>query len=481
MEIDRVLVDIGGSGRQQIKYGMMMCLVKMYHPLHTLQYNFVARKTEFSCNNDSSVDEDSWTNNTCPVTCSNVTYSEDTIIAEWDLVCEDNWFSKLTMSSLMLGFLIGSAFLGWAADKIGRKRNFMMSLLGMLLSNLISATTPHFYVYLFSRFLVGLFQAGNILSAVTLLAELVGPAYRGLYQLVLMAFFSIGICLLSLIAYYLQYSWRMLTLTVTIIGIPLLVLQWCLIESPRWLLAQNRKDEAEALLIDIAKGNGKTGKLDFKLRAPTAGSDKSQSSESMLRLLTSPRLILISLILCFCWFTVGGVYYGLTIAAGSMGTDVYTGTALSGVVELPSLLIIYYVIDYHGRRVAMVTLFLLAGVSCVSIRLLSSTLTTYLAMGGKMCIASAFNVAYVCTSEIYATSIRNTAIGFMSALARVGAILAPFIVMLGEMSPGTDFLIFGIISLVGGVLLFWLPETRNKPLPESVKEMLISKDSPLKI
>ena len=103
----------------------------------------------------------------------------------------------------------------------------------MLLSNLISATTPHFYVYLFSRFLVGLFQAGNILSAVTLLAELVGPAYRGLYQLVLMAFFSIGICLLSLIAYYLQYSWRMLTLTVTIIGIPLLVLQWCLIESPR--------------------------------------------------------------------------------------------------------------------------------------------------------------------------------------------------------------------------------------------------------
>ena len=45
MEIDRVLVDIGGSGRQQIKYGMMMCLVKMYHPLHTLQYNIVARKT----------------------------------------------------------------------------------------------------------------------------------------------------------------------------------------------------------------------------------------------------------------------------------------------------------------------------------------------------------------------------------------------------------------------------------------------------
>ena len=111
MEIDRVLVDIGGSGRQQIKYGMMMCLVKMYHPLHTLQYNFVARKTEFSCSN-STGEEDRLTNNTCPVSCNNITYSEDTIIAEWDLICEDNWFSKLTMSSLMLGavLIISSLF-----------------------------------------------------------------------------------------------------------------------------------------------------------------------------------------------------------------------------------------------------------------------------------------------------------------------------------------------------------------------------------
>ena len=103
MEIDHVLVDIGGSGRQQIKYGLMMCLVKMYHPLHTLQYNFVARKTEFSCTNSTGDDDDVVTNNTCPASCTNVTYSEDTIIAEWGLVCEDNWFSKLTMSSLMLG------------------------------------------------------------------------------------------------------------------------------------------------------------------------------------------------------------------------------------------------------------------------------------------------------------------------------------------------------------------------------------------
>ena len=47
MEIDNVFLEIGESGRQQIKYGLMLCLAKMYHPLHTLQYNFVARQTGF--------------------------------------------------------------------------------------------------------------------------------------------------------------------------------------------------------------------------------------------------------------------------------------------------------------------------------------------------------------------------------------------------------------------------------------------------
>ena len=75
---------------------------------------------------------------------------------------------------------------------IGRKRNLLLTLAGLLLANLVSAATPHFSVYLGSRLLVGVFLAGNILSAVTLLNELVGPSYRGVYCLCLMGSFSIG-------------------------------------------------------------------------------------------------------------------------------------------------------------------------------------------------------------------------------------------------------------------------------------------------
>ena len=103
---------------------------------------------------------------------------------------------------------------------------------------------------------------------------------------------------------------------------------------------------------------------------------------------------------------------------------------------------------------------------CCRIKIMPESMTTLLALCGKLCIAAAFNVwsfsyivclkqivyrsfvhiqvVYIISSEIFATTIRNSALGLASALARVGAILAPFVVMLGELAPGAQFLLFGI-------------------------------------
>ena len=96
----------------------MLCLLKMYTPFHTLQYSFVARQTDFTCitaNNQSLA-------STCPEDrvsqCASLHYEQDTIIAEWDLVCDQNWLSKITMSSLMLGQHSASFQLGGQNMKI---------------------------------------------------------------------------------------------------------------------------------------------------------------------------------------------------------------------------------------------------------------------------------------------------------------------------------------------------------------------------
>ena len=85
--------------------------------------------------------------------------------------------------------------------------------------------------------------------------ELVGPSKRGIFGLTIKAAKGMGIAVLSVIAYQVQH-WRQLTLLISILGLPLISYHWIIPESPRWLITQNRFQEAMNVLEDIAKGNG---------------------------------------------------------------------------------------------------------------------------------------------------------------------------------------------------------------------------------
>jgi len=447
-----------------------------------LQYTFVGRTSEFTCTTGKKT-----LTNQCFQSvvsgCSNLTFSEPTILAEWSLVCERNWLSKVTMSSLMLGFLVGALLLGDLADRIGRRSNLLLTLGGVIMANLVSASTGQYSVYIFSRFLVGFFISGNILSVVVLTSELVGPSYRGIYGLAVMGSFPVGLVLLSAMASRVT-SWRMLTAAVSLLGLPLLWLSSFLVESPRWYLSKDLPMEAEQVLIAIGRGNGVTGRMDFKLRPGRLHSDqKAGSRDSILKLFTDKRLLGVTLILLYNWFVNGASYYGMTLAAGNIGTDIYTGSALSGLVELPAVFFTYLAIQHAGRRLALSSFLVMSGVSCLAVQLCSAAggTATTLALFGKMNIAASFKAAYILSGEVFSTSIRNSAMGLVSAFARLGAILAPFIVMAGETVQGLEFTVFGLLGLTGGVLSLWLPETLDLPLPETVSEMLIDKSKKMDI
>ncbi|CAK1551537.1 unnamed protein product [Leptosia nina] len=70
-------------------------------------------------------------------------------------------------------------------------------------------------------------------------------------------------------------------------------------------------------------------------------------------------------------------------------------------------------------------------------------------------------------SELFPTSVRNSVLGFLSVLSRVGQISAPLINSLSETTSG---LIFGVLALLGTVLCYFLPETKNSELPSSLDD-----------
>lgn len=83
-------------------------------------------------------------------------------------------------------------------------------------------------------------------------------------------------------------------------------------------------------------------------------------------------------------------------------------------------------------------------------------------------MAGNYNLLFIYTTELFPTVVRNAALGCATQAAGMGAILAPFVVVMGG---GLPFAVFGVCGIVGGYLTFYLPETLNKPLYDTLTGM----------
>ncbi|CAI9756930.1 unnamed protein product [Fraxinus pennsylvanica] len=83
-------------------------------------------------------------------------------------------------------------------------------------------------------------------------------------------------------------------------------------------------------------------------------------------------------------------------------------------------------------------------------------------------MARTYNLLFVYMAELVPTFVRNAALRCATQAAQMGAILSPFVVVMGG---GIPFVVFGACGIAGGILAFYLPETLNKPLYDTIAGM----------
>ena len=169
--------------------------------------------------------------------------------------------SAIMLLSSGIGAIIGAWFWGWLADRIGRRRVFMATVLMFSVATGALALTPDrgwLYLTCF-RFLVGFGVGGLYVVDLPLVQEFVPSRMRGMVGGIVTAAIPIGTGLGAVLGAYLApvVGWRgMFAVGLLPALLTLLVRAW-VPESPRWLIRMGRHEEARqslawALQIDPA-------------------------------------------------------------------------------------------------------------------------------------------------------------------------------------------------------------------------------------
>ncbi|XP_056150935.1 solute carrier family 22 member 2-like [Lampris incognitus] len=392
-------------------------------------------------------------------------------VTEFDLVCADGWLVDMYQATLNVGFLVGSIAIGYLADRFGRKMSFLMSTLLNGITGIMVAVAPNYVTLLIFRTLYGFGVKGGWVAGYVLITELVGVEYRRTVGVIYQMFFSVGILLLPLLAYFIT-DWRWLQVAITVPYILFLSYYWLIPESPRWLLSQNNSSKAVEITEAIAKENKKTLSKNIEtLRDDNCGS----TAASFMDLIRTPNMRKHTFILSFNWFTSAVVYQGLIMRLGILGGNVYIDFLISGLVEFPAAFLILFTIERIGRRLPFATANIVAGASCFITAFIPESMfwfKTAVACIGRLGITMAFEMVVFVNTELYPTFVRNLGVSVCSTLCDVGGIVAPFLLYrLAVIWLELPLIIFGSLAFLAGGLVLLLPETRGVPLPDTIDDI----------
>ncbi|KAF3453553.1 hypothetical protein FNV43_RR03993 [Rhamnella rubrinervis] len=486
----------GEFGRWQLKHFVLTSLAWALEAFHTMVMIFADREPDWRCSEGGfgSGCDGMAKKSFCGLEPGSWEWAESvgcSTVSEWGLMCGDKYKVGLVQAVFFGGCMLGAGIFGHLSDSsLGRKGSLTFVCVLNTIFGFLTAFSPNYSIYVLLRVLTGFSTGGVGLCAFVLATEPVGPKRRGAAGMSTFYFFSTGIALLAGIAYIFP-SWRVLYIASSVPSLLFLLTVLPFIsESPRWFLVRGRVNEAMQLMRTIAKSNGNhlpdgvILALDEEAETSTSTpQDQTYEGElleskdaitgSVIDVVKSPvtriRLFLVVAINFLC----SVVYYGLNLNVVNLETNLYINVLLNAVAEMPAFTITAILLDRFGRKPLTIGTLWFSGFFCLAGSLVKNVgmwkvVRMVCGVLGIFGMAGTYNLLFIYAAELFPTVVRNAALGCATQAAQMGAILAPVVVVLGG---GLPFLVFGVCGLVAGIHAFYLPETLNKPLYDTMAGM----------
>ncbi len=347
------------------------------------------------------------------------------------------------IASGFAGMFVGANVLSILADRLGRRRVFILNLLAYSLFSVAGAFSPNLEVFLILRFLAGIGLGAELVLVDTYLAEFLPGKVRGRYTAWAYTVGFLGVPIAALLGGKLvaareifgMSGWRWLLVVGGLGAVFVLVARAQLPESPRWLESRGRHAEAADVVRSVvSKVYDKPAELTLDDLPPEPGEDEARTWRDVLGTTFrdyrkhTVRLLVFQVLQTVAYYGFGALAPLVLVTKGFDVTEslgyaalTFVGYPLGSLASVP-------LVERFERKYLIIAAAIAIGV--FGIVFAAATSTVLIVSAGFM-LTMASNVFsnsfHIYQAEIFPTAIRSTASGVAYSLSRATAMFLPFV------------------------------------------------------
>ena len=388
----------------------------------------------------------------------------------------------LSVTSSLIGYIIGALANSTIADKWGRKLSLTVSVAVFSIGTILAAISTNVTELIIFRFIAGLGIGAEIAAVTTYISELSPARLRGRYTSWATTAAYAGFAVVPFVARALvptfASGWRILFLIGALGGLTILFMRRNLPPSPRWLVTQGRTDEAHELVAEAEEKARED--VDGPLPEPEPVPDEAKAEQFPVAALLRPPMVGRLALFVGVWFVYYiGNYGWLTLAPtlftdkGYSLADSTTYLIVSGIGFLVGAFATTRFSDRLERKYTCAVFTLVWGISLLVIGYrVSPAIIVVFGFIASTSIGLLVPILYTYTAEHFPTNARATGVALTDGLGHIGGALAPLIVLGAYSAWGfsSSFLVMALSGFAAGVLILFGIQATGRSLETATAE-----------